>query len=236
MARVSGASDPLRPHLPWWIAVLAAAFAGYYLLLLHSDLTRPEPAGFIVDIRDGAMVVRTLTPGSPAVDAGLFASVGRFANLQAELQPTLDATTSALSSQGLRVTGGGALPAWYGVGGLRAEIPANAHVFPYLLGGLGAARLNPTAQFTYVSGTMPDGSAPTVGTDVTSTLVSTGSYTAPPASTALMLMLGGGVQVPLVPHWAFDLGYRYSHIAADSTLSAPALNTNVLTFGVGYRF
>ena len=166
----------------------------------------------------------------------VFTNVGRFANLQRDLQPTLDATTTALSNQGLAVTAGGTLPAWYGVGGLRAEIPANAHVFPYLLGGIAAVRLNSVAKFTYASGTMPDGSTPALGTDVTSTLLSSGSFAAPPASTAFMLMLGGGVQVPLVPHWAVDVGYRYSRIAADSTLSASPLNTNVMTFGFGYRF
>jgi hypothetical protein len=35
--------------------VLAAAFAGYFALLLHSDLTRPEPAGFISEIHDSAL-------------------------------------------------------------------------------------------------------------------------------------------------------------------------------------
>lgn len=165
-----------------------------------------------------------------------FTNIGRFANLQADLQPTLDATTTALSNRGLAVAGGGTLPAWYGVGGLRAEVAANKHAFPYLLGGIGAARLNPTAQFTYSSGTMPDGSTPAVGTDVTATLVSARSFAAPPASTAFMFMLGGGVQLPLVPHWVADVGYRYSRVAADSTLSASALNTNVMTFGFGYRF
>jgi opacity protein-like surface antigen len=166
----------------------------------------------------------------------VFTNVGRFANLQGDLQPTLDATTTSLANHDLAVSGSGTLPAWYGIGGLRAEIPANTHVFPYFLGGIGAARLNPAAQFMYSSGTMPDGSTPAVGTDVTSTLVSAGSYTAPPASTAFMVMLGGGVQVPLVPRWAVDVGYRYSRIAADTTLSASALNTNVMTFGFGYRF
>ena len=51
-----------------------------------------------------------------------------------------------------------------------------------------------------------------------------------------MLMLGGGVQVPLVTRWVADVGHRYSRIAADTALSATALNTNVITFGVGYRF
>lgn len=165
-----------------------------------------------------------------------FGNVGRFANLQGDLQPTLDAATNALSEQGLGVTGGGTLPAWYGVGGLRAEFPASAHALPYVLGGLGAARLTPTAQFTFASGTMPDGLTPDVGTDVTSSLIALGSYTAPPASNALMFMLGGGVAIPTMSHWAVDLGYRYSRIAADSTLTAAPLNTNAMTFGVGYRF
>jgi opacity protein-like surface antigen len=37
-------------------------------------------------------------------------------------------------------------------------------------------------------------------------------------------------------HWTADIGYRYSRIAADTTLSATPFNTNVMTFGFGYRF
>jgi opacity protein-like surface antigen len=202
-----------------------------------------DPAGYVSAFgaaawADGSSTGSLLFEGGVRIMPHLmaFANVGRFANLQGDLQPSLTATTTTLSNQGLSVTGGGTLPAWYGVGGLRAEIPAGAHVIPYVLGGLGVARLNPTAQFTYASGTMPDGSIPAVGTNVTSTLVSTGSYVAPAASSAFMLMLGGGVQIPVVPRWAADVGYRYSHIAADSTLSASPLNTNAITFGVGYRF
>jgi opacity protein-like surface antigen len=98
------------------------------------------------------------------------------------------------------------------------------------------ARLNPTPQLTFVSGPMPDGSTPAVGDDVTSAITTAGDFSAPPASNAFMFMLGGGVQVPLVPHWVADAGYRYARIAADSTLSASPLNANSVTFGVGYRF
>jgi opacity protein-like surface antigen len=166
----------------------------------------------------------------------LFANVGRFANLQADLQPTLDAATSSLSNQGIGVTAAGTSPAWYGVGGARAELPASAHALPYVLGGIGAARLNPTPQVMFASGTLPDGTTPVVGTDITTTLTTDGTLVEPAASNAFMLMLGGGVQVPMVPHWAADIGYRYSRIAADTALNAAALNTNVITFGVGYRF
>jgi opacity protein-like surface antigen len=107
---------------------------------------------------------------------------------------------------------------------------------PYVLGGVGIARLNPSPQFTFSSGTLPDGSTPAVGTDVTTALTSSGIYTDPPASTAPMFTVGGGVQVPLAPHWVVDAAYRYSRIGADTTLSASPLNTNGMTFGFGYRF
>jgi len=166
----------------------------------------------------------------------VFGNFGRLSNLQADLQPTLDATTAALNDQGLGVTGGGNLPASYATGGLRVEVPASSHVFPYVLGGVGFAHLNPSAQFTYASGTMPDGSVPAVGTDVTGALISSGAYTPPAASNAFMFTLGGGVQVPVAAHWAIDAGYRYSHIAADDTLTASAINVNGMMFGFGYRF
>ena len=60
-------------RLPWWMAGLAAAFAGYYALLVHSDLTRPEPAGFVFDIHDGRMILGAVAPESPAARAGLAA-------------------------------------------------------------------------------------------------------------------------------------------------------------------
>ena len=166
----------------------------------------------------------------------IFGNIGHFADLQADLQPSLDAATTALSSEGLGVTGGGTLPAWYGIAGVRAEMPASKRAWPYVLGGLGAARLNPTQEFMFTSGMMPDGSIPDVGTDVTAALASEGSLAAPQSSTALMLTFGGGVELPVVKRWVADVGYRYSRIAAESSLSADPLNTNAMTFGFGYRF
>jgi opacity protein-like surface antigen len=202
-----------------------------------------DPNGYVTGFGGAAWADGNST-GSVLFEGGVrvaphvtaFGNIGRFANLKGDLQPTLDAATTALSEQGLGVTSGGTLPAWYGVGGLRAAFPASAHLLPYVLGGLGAARLNPSPQLTYASGTLPNGLTPAVGTDVTPTLIALDSFTAPPASNALMFILGGGAEIPTVPHWSVDLGYRYSRIAADSTLSAAALNTNVMTFGFGYRF
>jgi opacity protein-like surface antigen len=185
------------------------------------------------------------TTGDVSAEAGVriaphvmvFGTIGRFRNLQADLQPTLDTTTASLAAnQGLAVIGGGSLPATYFGGGVRVEVPTPGRVMPYVLGGVSIARLSPAAQFTFSSGVLPDGSTPAVGADVTSAIISAGSFVAPPSSTASMFTLGGGIQVLVAPHWAVDAGYRYSRIAADTTLSASALTTNGMTFGVGYRF
>jgi len=122
------------------------------------------------------------------------------------------------------------------LGGLRAEFPANRHALPYVLGGLGTARLKPNEQFMFGSGALPDGTVPNIGSDVTSTLETSGILPTPVRTNAFMYTLGGGVQVPVTTHWAADLGYRYSRIAADTALSSGALGTNAMTFGFGYRF
>ena len=167
----------------------------------------------------------------------VFGNLGHFSNLMGDLQPTLDATTANLANtQGLGVTATGSLPATYGMGGIRIELPMGGRVMPYVLGGIGMARLKPTAQLAYATGFLPDGSTPSVGTDITTSLAAAGSFTTPSPSNSLMTTLGGGVQIPLAPHWAVDAGYRYSRIAADTALSAPAMNTNGITFGFGYRF
>jgi opacity protein-like surface antigen len=110
-------------------------------------------------------------------------------------------------------------------------MPTQSRVSPYVLGGIGFARLTPTAQFTYSSGTLPDGSAPTLGTDVTTQLVTAGDFRLPPATTAFMFTLGGGVAIPVASHWAVDAGYRFSRVDADTPLNAQGV-----TFGFGYHF
>jgi len=204
----------------------------------------PDAKGYISGLGGFARSVGNTT-GDMLLEGGvriaprvmLFGNIGRFGNLQADLQPTLDSTTAALSAnQGLTVVGGGSIPAWYGVGGVRVEVPVRARVLPYVFSGFGVARLNPNPQFTFSSGTMPDGSTVDVGTDVTTAIMSAGDFTKPPASTASMFTLGGGVQVPVAPHWVVDTGYRFARIAADTTLSTSALKANGMTFGFGYRF
>jgi len=167
----------------------------------------------------------------------VFGDLGWFKNLQGDLTTSLSNTVNTLqNTQGLNVTGTGTLPAVYSIGGVRVEIPASNLFLPYVFGGAGAAHLNPTQQFIFASGTMPDGSTPSLGQDVTSTLTTSGVFTPPPASTAFMYTVGGGVLIPVAQRWVVDAAYRYSRIAADSTLSASPLSTNGMTFGLGYRF
>jgi len=226
-------------HIALALTIVALAAAPSFA----QDAGGPNAAGY-VSVFAGPVWSAGNSTGSVLFEGGariaphlmVFGNVGHFANLQGDLTPTIDAAATTLASDGLDVTAGGTLPAWYGLGGLRGEIAASKHLLPYVLGGVGAARLNPTGQITFNGGTLPDGSSPAIGTDVTAALSVTGTYTMPAPSTAFMFMLGGGVQIPLVPHWIVDAGYRYSHIAADTSLSASPLNTNSMTFGFGYRF
>lgn len=185
------------------------------------------------------------TTGDMSLEAGVrvaphlmvFGSVGHFGNLQSELQPTLDSTTTDLTaSEGLTVVGSGTVPATYGQGGVRFDIPSRARVTPYVLGAFGVARLTPTPAFAFSDGVLPDGSTPAVGTDITSAIATAGLFTTPTPSTAALFSLGGGIQVPLAAHWMADAGYRFSRVASDTTLSTSALKTNGLAVGIGYRF
>jgi opacity protein-like surface antigen len=225
-------------------ATLMAAFARPSFAQEKQQGPEDNAAGYVSGVGGFATSVGNTT-GDVGLEAGVriaphlmaFGNIGRFTDLQGELQPTLDnATASLLANQGLGVTGAGTLPTSFYQGGLRVEMPTGTKFMPYALGAIGVAHLNPTPQFLFASGVMPDGSTPTVGTDVTSTLVSAGALTTPGPSNAFMFTLGGGVQYPVIPHWVVDVGYRYSRIAADQTLSASPINTNGMTFGFGYRF
>lgn len=212
--------------------------------LFAQDNGAQDPRGYVTGLGGFASSIGNVT-GDVLFEGGVriaphvmvIGNIGRFGNLQADLQPTLDTATNALAvNEGLSVVGGGSLPATFVTGGLRGEFPTGTRFTPYVLGTVGIAHLSPAAQFTFSSGVLPDGTTPAVGQDVTTTITSAGVFTAPPSSNALMFTLGGGLEVPVAPHWVVDAGYRYSRIGADSTLSASPLATNGMTFGVGFRF
>jgi len=218
----------------------ALMIAAAVSVLTAAPLAAQTGRGYIAGA-GGFTVSSDTTSGQVMGEAGVriaphvlvFGELGQFHNLQpSDVLPAVDSTTSLLSaSQGLSVVGVARVPAWFSVGGVRYEVPIQSHLSPYVLGGIGVARLDPTAQFTYASGTLPDGSTPAPGTDVTSQLTTAGDFTLPSASTAFMFTLGGGVAVPVASQWAIDVGYRFSRIDADTRV-----NTQGVTFGVGYRF
>jgi opacity protein-like surface antigen len=193
--------------------------------------------GFSVALGDHT--ANTLVEGGVRVarHVFVFGNVGRFSNLEGDLTPSLDAAASAIAdTQGIGVNASGKLPATYGLGGVRLEIPAGGRVMPYLLGGVGVARLKPSTSLTYSSGLMPDGSTPDVGSDITSNMIAIGAFASPQPSHVTMATFGAGLQIPVVSHWVIDAGYRYSRLAADTALQGTALNTNGMTVGFGYRF
>jgi len=215
-------------------------FAATVTLLASAPLSAQTERGYVNGV-GGFTVTPETTSGDVLGEVGVriaphllvFADIGQFHNLQpSDVQPDVDSTAGVLSaSQGLDVIGVGRVPARYSVGGLRYEVPTQHRVSPYVLGGLGVARLMPTAQFTYSSGLLPDGSAPSLGADVTAQLVAAGDFTPPPATTAFMFTLGGGLEIPVARHWAIDAGYRFSRVAANTPVNAQGA-----TFGFGYRF
>jgi hypothetical protein len=162
----------------------------------------------------------------------LFGNFGRFHNLQPSvLQPLVDVTSQELAqSSGLDVVGTPQVPAWYSLGGLRVEGPTRGRFSPYVQGGAGLARLTPRALFSYSSGPLPD-QTPVPGQDVTSALITLGDFTQPSPTNAFMYSLGTGTELRLDRHMTFDVGYRFSHVAAEEPLHVQSV-----TFGMGYRF
>ena len=60
-----------RPRAPWWMFVLAVSFLAFFILTTYCKLWEPESEGFQYKSRDGRMVLREVTPNSPAATAGL---------------------------------------------------------------------------------------------------------------------------------------------------------------------
>ena len=218
-------------------AVIIAATATVFIA---APLFAQTERGYVTGI-GGFAVTPDTTSGDVVAEVGVriaphllvFGNVGQFHNLQpSDILPAVNETTTSLAlGQGLDVIGTARVPAWYSIGGLRYEMNTRSHVSPYVLGGIGFARLTPKAQFTFSSGVLPDGSMPDIGADITSQLVSAGDFTTPVSTTALMFTLGGGVEIPMARHWAVDAGYRVSRVRADLPVSAQGA-----TFGLGYRF
>jgi opacity protein-like surface antigen len=163
----------------------------------------------------------------------LFGNVGNVRDIHwSTLETSVSNTVSALSANnGLTATSQARVPTWYSMGGARVQFPNHTGLTPYVFGGVGFARMNPSVHFLYQSGTTPSGNAANVGDDVTAQIESNGLFTAPTPSTSLMLRTGGGVQVPISRHLLGNVGYSISRISADTPIHAQDL-----TFGLGIAF
>jgi opacity protein-like surface antigen len=215
----------------------AVILIGTALLMVAGPLSAEERA--YVNVGGGVAIAPDVTSGDIRGEAGVrvaprlfvFGDVGRFANLQPSLaQPAVDLAETLVEASGASVTGVPRVPAWYSAGGVRYELTPTHGVLPYVLGSAGFARLMPGAQFTYGSGVIGD-ATPAPGADVTPQLVTLGDFTRPAASTAFMFTAGAGVEVPVAPHVRVDVGYRLSHVDADTALTAHSI-----VAGIGYRF
>lgn len=214
-------------------------FGAILTILTASPLFAQSQRAYVLGA-GGFAVTPDVTSGSFLGEAGVrlapglsvFGGLGRFNNLQpSEIQPSIDSTVASLSSNdGLIVTGSSHVPAAYGLGGVRFEVPERGAISPYVLAGAGAAHVTPHAHFDYSSGTIGD-SVPVEGQDVTDQLVSLGDFTPMLSTTSFMFAVGGGVQVHLAPRWAVDAGYRYSRVETDTPLHAHGVN-----FGLSYHF
>lgn len=163
----------------------------------------------------------------------LFGNVGNVRDIHwSTLETSVSNTVSALSAiNGLTTTPQARVPTWYSLGGARIQFPNQSVITPYVFGGIGFARMNPSVRFLYQSGTTISGNAANVGDDLTADIVSNGLFTAPTPTTSLMLRTGGGVQVPISKHLLGNVGYSISRISADTPIHAQDFS-----FGLGIKF
>jgi opacity protein-like surface antigen len=199
-----------------------------------------ESRGYVEGAAGLSAITGATTTGNATGEIGirvaprvvLFGDIGRIHDAQSSsLQTSLNDAVTALAANDLTATGTVHVPAWYSLGGARIELTNRSAVKPYVFGGLGFARLNPSARFMYDSGTTLSGNVAVQGEDITSDVVASGLFTTPTAKTGLMLRTGGGVQIPLGKYLIGNVGYSVSRISSDTPIHAQDL-----TFGLGIKF
>jgi hypothetical protein len=198
-----------------------------------------EPRGF-VEGSGGVASTSDGTSGNVGIDVGrqvaphliVFGSIGRLRNVEPSLvQPGMDAAVAALGATDVNVIGTARAPATYGLGGVRFSIPTHAFVTPYLLAGVGIARVTPNARFVYSSGTSLGTTTDMAGQDVTSDVTTAGYFTQPAAQNVAVIRFGGGIQVPLGRSIVGEVGYSVFRLSTATPVTAQSV-----TFGLGLRF
>ena len=149
----------------------------------------------------------------------IFGEFGRGRNvLPSELQDELDDLSDFLSDEtGLPVTFDVRIPAFYGMGGARYAL-STGRVRPYLEGALGFARLS----FDVVS-------AEVGGIDLSDLVEEAADMD---DETKALLMLGGGLNVPVNATFSVDIGYRWNGIFTED----PMIKASEIYGGVRVTF
>ena len=114
-------------------------------------------------------------------------------------------------------------PVAFGVAGLKYVLPVTGRVEPYVLGGVGIARVTKDVTFTVA------------GTDVTATLAQYGVVLGSDLSgteTKAMFSVGGGVMWPAWRRLLVDVQYRFGRVST----SGESLGVNRVGLGIGVRF
>ncbi len=135
----------------------------------------------------------------------LFGEFGRMGNvIPSELQDEIDALSELLSEDtGLPVTLEVRVPAIYGMGGLRYTVPTGGRVRPYVEAAAGFARLS------------ADVNADVGGIDISGLVEEEAGIE---AATKFLLMLGGGINIPVNDTLGIDVGYRWNGIFTDDPM------------------
>lgn len=159
---------------------------------------------------------------SPAVQ--VFVEAGRIRNVATGQISTAaqDVATFVAGLQPASVTYTVRQPAAIVSGGVRYLIPSGSSLQPYVLGGLGVARVTNKVGFLFNGAAAGDELSQyvTIGNDLSG------------ATTSAMVTLGGGVAVPVWQRVIVDLQYRYGRIFANPQ----RITANRLGVGIGVRF
>ena len=143
----------------------------------------------------------------------LFAETGHLRSLETPTtQAGLDQSIVAMAPD---PTGVHRVQTGYSIGGVRLNVLGRSAVTPYLFSGIGAARLTSPALLTYEGG-------PTLGEGA--------EAAANPAMTALILKLGGGLQMPVGKHLVSEVGYALSRVPSSG------VEAHGMTFGLAVKF
>jgi len=115
-------------------------------------------------------------------------------------------------------------PLTFGLAGAKYLVPIEgSKILPYVMAGIGAARITSDARFVVA------------GTDVTSNIAQYGIVLGTDLQgsvTKAMISLGGGATYPIYQQVVLDLQFRYGHVFA----SGESINVTRAGIGLGIRF